>query len=238
METLADVLARDRRGDAPALAADGRTAQRYDYRRFLTTAWKAGNFLHKQGVRTGDTVAVVGAPRAQPVLAFLGASLLGAMTRFDPPTDVDARALVAPADELHRYDLPAGAQYVGYGDDPTDPAHWYWEKEVWSENPTMPPEPAAPDDPILDDGERTYSHADLLSGARWTRGYLSLSSDDRVVVRARLSHPGTVAAGVVAPLLVGAAIRLEPADEGVVVVESADAETDRSVRVEDVPLSA
>ena len=59
METLADVLARDRRSDAPALHAEGPTRQRYDYRRFLTTAWKAGNFLHKQGVRTGDTVAVV-----------------------------------------------------------------------------------------------------------------------------------------------------------------------------------
>ena len=251
METLADVLARDRRSDAPALVADGRTPQRYDYRRFLTTAWKAGNLLHKQGVRTGSTVGVVGAARAQPVLAFLGASLLGAVTRFDPPTAFDARLLVAPSDELDGYDLPAGAQRIGYGTDPADPAHWYWEQEVWSENPTMPPEPCAPADPILDDGERTYSHADLLVGARWTRDRLSLTPEDRVVVRAPLSTPGTIAAGVLAPLLVGGSIRLESGDGTTVAVADAtgDGENgtetgvestfdDRSVSVEDVPVTA
>lgn len=212
METLADVLARDRRSDAPALHAEGPTTQRYDYRRFLTTAWKTGNLLHKRGVRTGATVAVVPARRAQPVLTFLGASLLGAVTTFDPPREVAARALVAPTDRLGEYDVAPGTATVGYGADPEDPAHDYWEGGVWSENPTMPPEPASPDDPILADGDRRYTHADLLAGAAWTVDELSLSADDEVVVGAMPATPSALAAGVVAPLLAGASIRFDTDD--------------------------
>ncbi|WP_439025730.1 hypothetical protein [Haloarchaeobius sp. DT45] len=206
METLADVLARDRRSDAPALYATGAGIQRYDYRRFLTTAWKAGNFMHHHGVRTGATVAVVTEPRAQPVLAFLGASLLGAQTRFDPPATVDAKLLVAPTPRLDDFDVPAGTQRIGYGDDPEDPAYWYWEGGVWSENPTMPPEPCRPDDGILWTEDRVYTHADLLAGARQAVDALDLTGDERVAVRTPLADPRTVAAGVLAALLAGSEI--------------------------------
>ncbi|WP_435360811.1 AMP-binding protein [Haloarchaeobius sp. DFWS5] len=219
METLADVLARDRRSDAPALFVAGTAVQRYDYRRLLTTAWKAANFLHHQGVREGSTVAVVSERRAQPVLAFLGASLLGARTRFDWADEAtgtvaldDARVLVAPHDELASYALPAGAQYVGYGDDSTDPAHHYWEGEVWSENPTMPPEPCLPDTEILLAGTRGYSHTELLQWAETAHESLSLAGDEQVAVRTSLDDPRTLGAGVLAPLLAGSEI-LFPDDE-------------------------
>lgn len=218
MQTLADVLARDRRSDAPALHAEGPTRQRYDYRRFLTTAWKTGNLLHKRGVRTGAEVAVVPSPRAQPILTFLGASLLGAVTTFDPPREVAARAFVAPTDRLGEYDIAPGTATVGYGADPEDPAHDYWEGGVWSENPTMPPEPAAPSDPILDDGDRQYTHADLVSGAEWAVDELGLGADDRVVVEGQVGTPAVLAAGVLAPLVAGASIRLDGGDGDAVAV--------------------
>jgi len=219
METLADVLARDRRSDAPALHAEGPTRQRYDYRRFLTTAWKTGNLLHKRGVRTGAEVAIVPSPRAQPVLSFLGASLLGAVTTYDPPREVAARAFVAPTDRLGEYDIAPGTATVGYGSDPENPAHDYWEGGVWSENPTMPPEPAAPSDPILDDGDRRYTHADLLAGAEWAVGELGLTAEDTVVVRGPVATPAVLAAGIVAPLVAGASIRLDGGDENNVAVD-------------------
>jgi hypothetical protein len=216
MQTLADVLARDRRSDAPALSAEGPTTQRYDYRRFLTTAWKTGNLLHKRGVRTGATVAVVPSARAQPVLTFLGASLLGAVTTFDPPTEVAARAFVAPTDRLPEYDIAPGTATVGYGADPENPAHDYWEGGVWSENPTMPPEPTSPSDPILDDGDRQYTHADLVAGAEWAVEELDLSADDTVAVEGSVASPAVLAAGVIAPLVAGASIRLDGGDEDTV----------------------
>jgi hypothetical protein len=219
MQTLADVLARDRRSDAPALYAEGPTTQRYDYRRFLTTAWKTGNFLHKRGVRTGATVAIVPSARAQPVVTFLGASLLGAVTTFDPPTAVEARAFVAPTDRLGEYDIAPGTATVGYGADPEDPAHDYWEGGVWSENPTMPPEPTEPSDPILDDGDRQYTHADLLAGAEWAVDELSLTVDDAVVVGGSVASPAVLAAGVLAPLVVGTSIRLDGGADDTVAVE-------------------
>ncbi|MFD1644601.1 long-chain fatty acid--CoA ligase [Haloarchaeobius litoreus] len=219
MQTLADVLARERRGDAPALYAEGPTTQRYDYRRFLTTAWKTGNLLHKRGVRTGATVAIVPSARAQPVLTFLGASLLGAVTRFSPPRAVEARAFVAPTDRLAEYDIAPGTATVGYGADPESPAHDYWEGGVWSENPTMPPEPAAPSDPILDDGDRQYTHADLLAGATWAVEELGLAADDTVAVGGTVSSPPVIAAGILAPLVAGASIRLDGGDEEHVAVE-------------------
>ncbi|WP_267642696.1 hypothetical protein [Haloarchaeobius amylolyticus] len=223
METLADVLARDRRSDAPALTAAGDGVQRYDYRRFLTTAWKAGNFMHHHGVRTGSTVAVATEPRAQPVLAFLGASLLGAQTRFDPPPTVDAKLLVAPTARLDEYEVPPGTQRIGYGDDPEDPAYWYWEGGVWSENPTMPPEPCRPDDGILWTEERVYTHADLLAGARQARDALDLTGDERVAVRAPVADPRTIAAGVLGALLTGCEILFPgPAEEGDVAVATGE----------------
>ncbi|MFC4405584.1 AMP-binding protein [Haloarchaeobius iranensis] len=218
METLADVLARDRRSDAPALFADGPTTQRYDYRRFLTTAWKTGNLLHKRGVRTGAEVAIVPSPRAQPVLTFLGASLLGAVTTFDPPKAVEARAFVAPTDRLGEFDIAPGTATVGYGTDPENPAHDYWEGGVWSENPTMPPEPTAPSDPILDDGDRQYTHGDLVAGAEWAADELGLTAENTVVVSGRVASPAVLAAGVIAPLVAGASIRLDDGDEDAVAV--------------------
>ncbi|WP_256298499.1 hypothetical protein [Haloarchaeobius salinus] len=212
MQTLADVLARDRRSDAPALFAEGPTTQRYDYRRFLTTAWKTGNLLHKLGVRTGAEVAIVPSARAQPVLTFLGASLLGAVTTFDPSREVEARAFVAPTDRLGEYDIAPGTATIGYGADPENPAHDYWEGGVWSENPTMPPEPATPSDPILDDGDRRYTHADLLAGAEWAVDELALTAEDTVSVGGRVASPAVLAAGVIAPLVAGASTRLDGGD--------------------------
>ncbi|WP_435335073.1 hypothetical protein [Haloarchaeobius sp. TZWWS8] len=211
MKTLADVLARERRCEDPALfVSEG--PQRYNYHRLLTTAWKAANFLHHHGVREGTTVAVTPEHRAQPVLAFLGGSLLGARTRFVTGREADAKVLVAPYDKLDAFDLPAGTQRIGYGDDPTDPAHWYWEGDVWSENPTMPPEPSRPETEILVTDERGYSHADLLGWAQEARESLALAGDERVAVRARIVDARVLAAGVLAPLLAGSEI-LFPDDE-------------------------
>ncbi|WP_284013752.1 hypothetical protein [Halobaculum litoreum] len=85
---------------------------------------------------------------------------------------------------------------------------------MWSENPAFPPTFHDPADPVLrdPDADRTYSHAELLDGARDAAATLELDADSRVAVRAPLTDPRTVAAGVLAPLLVGGAVALPEGD--------------------------
>jgi hypothetical protein len=203
-DVLGDCVARERRSADPALR-DARSGRAYDYRRFCTTAWKAGNFLRHLGVRSGRRVGVAGdAPEA--VLTCYGAALLGAVVRFDPPEGFECRAVVAPTG-----DLPAaepGVERVTYGEEHEDPSVAYFERDVWSENPTMPPDRVAPDDDLLAPGDRTFTHGEVLAAAGDVADRWSLGAGDAVAVDAPLSEPGTVAAGLVAPVLAGGTVVL------------------------------
>ncbi|GAA0252505.1 hypothetical protein [Haladaptatus pallidirubidus] len=206
MDALGDLVARERRNDDPALAVPD--ARGYDYHRLCTTAWKTGNFFRHLGVREGVSVGVVAADSAQSVLGFLGAVLLGASVRFAPPRDIDARALLAPTDNVGDYELPPGGQYVGYGETPADPTVSHFETDVWSENPTFPETPVSPETTALT-GEKDISHEELLFGGKTVRERWEFESGDSVVVRAPLSDPRVVAGGIVAPLIAGAEIVLD-----------------------------
>lgn len=212
-QTLADVLARDRRSDhlAHLHAPSGRS---YDYRRFLTTAWKSGLFFRNEGVRGGMTVAIAGDPIPETVLSFLGAGLLGATVQFEPDTLTEGtKALVAPTARIREFDTAPGTRLVGYGEEPDDPAVSYWERDVWSENPTLPPDPIAPDDPLLRTDDATYSHADLLDAAVAVATDHDLGAGDEVVIRTPLTDPGTVV-GLLVPLVAGVTL-VVPDDETV-----------------------
>ncbi|WP_408958294.1 hypothetical protein [Natrinema sp. 74] len=211
--TVDDLLTRERRDDRTGLV--DATGREYDYHWLCTSSWKAGNFLRHAGVREDVTVGVVGdSPLA--LLAFLGTTLLEGTTRFDPPTDLadddEFRALVAPVETLDEYDLPRGAQRVGYGDAPDAPDVHHFDAGLWSENPSFPPLSIDPETAILTDGERTVSHGQVLEAARGVVEETGLEADDRVVVRAPLSDLRAVAAGVLAPLL-ARGVTVLPGDE-------------------------
>ncbi len=212
--TVGDLFARDRRTDRPALEdATGRT---YDTHWLCTSTWKAGNFLRHSGVREGVSVGVVGSgPMA--LLSFFGTALLEGTTRFDPPENLASeaagessaddgpyRAVVAPTSSVGDYRLPKGAQRIGYGDSSDDPAVQHFDKGLWSENPSFPPIDIAPETPLLTDGERTLTHGEIVESGREVVESYGLESGDRVVLRAPLSDPRAVAAGVIAPLLTDA----------------------------------
>ncbi|MDZ7746997.1 MAG: hypothetical protein U5K28_10990 [Halobacteriales archaeon] len=212
-QTLADVLARDRRSDH--LAHLHAPADRsYDYRRFLTTAWKSGLFFRNEGVRGGMRVAIAGDPIPETILSFLGAGLLGATVQFEPDTlTEETKILIAPTERLGEFDTTPGTRLVGYGTEPDDPAVSHWERDVWSENPTLPPDPVAPDDPLLRTDDATYSHADLLDSAVAIATEHNLGPGDEVVLRTPLTDPGTVV-GVLVPLVAEATL-VVPDDETV-----------------------
>jgi hypothetical protein len=212
MNVLGDLVSRDRRSDTPALIApaDGRE---YDYRRFCTTAWKVSSLFRHFGVRDGSTVALADDPRPEPILAFLGTALLGGIARFAPrDVELEARALVTPIERSHEYDLPPGSKQIVYGGPPDDPHAAYFEQDVWSENPTEPPDRVESEQPVLYEGT-THTHTDLLDTAQSVVDEWDLTASDVVTVHASLREPETIAAGIVAPLLVGGTILLPDSNE-------------------------
>ncbi|TYL38785.1 hypothetical protein CV102_09735 [Natronococcus pandeyae] len=238
METVDGLLTRDRRDDRTALV--DATGREFDVHWLCTTSWKAGNFLRHSGVREGVTVGVVGSgPLA--LLAFFGTTLLEGTTRFDPPTDLtddaDFRTLVAPTEDIGSYELPPGAQRVCYGDDPDEPGVHHFDAGLWSENPSFPPLSIDPETALLTDGNRWVTHEEALEAAREVVDAHGLETGDRVVVRASLSDPRAVVAGVIAPLLAESVIVLtegEHADEDVV-TEDGDGRGEIAVSSEPVP---
>ncbi|SIQ94013.1 hypothetical protein SAMN05421858_0882 [Haladaptatus litoreus] len=206
MDALSDLVARERRSDDPVLSVPD--SRGYDYHRLCTTAWKTGNFFRHLGVRDGVTVGIVPSSSAQSILGFLGATLLGASVRFDPPRDIDARVLLAPTETVGDYELPPGGQYVGHGEKPADPTVSHFETDVWSENPTFPETALSPETIALT-GERDVSHAELLATGSAVCDRWNLEPGDSVVVRAPLSDPRVVAGGIIAPLVGGAEIVLD-----------------------------
>lgn len=236
METIGELVARDRRSRDLALRAAVGATPEYDYYQFCTTAQKTGNFLRHFGVGSGKTVAVATGPGGAPLLALFGAARLGARTRFDPPRSVDARVLIAPAEAIDAYDLPAGRRRIAYGGEPSDPSVERFASGVWSENPACPilPEVTA-ESTALVDGDRSYAHAALLDAA--ARVADRLDSDDEVAIRAALSRPETIVAGVLAPLSVGATIvRPNGEERGTVAVTDGDAPEPRSIALSTVSI--
>jgi len=241
MDKLGDLVTRERRSDDIALVAP-RENRRYDYHRFCTTAWKTGNFWRRRGVHADATVAVADDPEPEAVFSFLGAALLGARTGFGLPTArgddadaLDARVVAAPSEEVGDYEVAPGCQRVGYGGPPDDPAVAHFERDVWSENPAFPETPVESEAVALVAGDDEFSHADLLTAARAVADDWDLEPGDEVAVRAPLAAPGTVVAGVVAPLLAGAAICFPDGEEtGDFAVADGDAPEESVVRPEEV----
>ncbi len=225
MDVLGDAIARDRRSDSTALSAPA-VGRRYDYRRFCTSAWKVGNFLRHVGVRNGAGVAVADDPLPEPVLTLYGAASLGAVVSFAPPEAVgrEVRALVVPAADAGRYSFGPETKQVVYGDPPTEPTVSYFERDVWSENPTEPPDHVDPDDPLFRTVDSSYTHAETLRAARTVIDRHGIGADDTVAVRGPLAEPTTVIAGLVAPIVAGAALSIGTDADGALVVGGAESD--------------
>ena len=158
-----------------------------------------------------DAIGFLGA--AEPLLAILGAASVGATVDVTPKEPVESRALVAPA--WRPSETAPRCSTLAYGGPPEDPAVVHFEAELWSENPTAPPEPVAATDPALRADGETYSHETLLAVAENVVAEHGLDETNRVLLSASLTDPGALVAGVLAPLSVGATVVLpDEADDG------------------------
>jgi len=185
--TVDELFTRELRDDRIGLV--DATGREYDYHWLCTSSWQAGNFLRHAGVREDVTVGVVGdGPLA--LLAFFRDDA----TRGDHPFRAADRPRgrgrlsgprCARLGSFEEYDLPRGAQRVGYGSKPDAPDVHHFDAGIWTENPSFPPLAIDSETAILSDGERTVTHGDLLEAARAVLEETGLETDDRVVVRAR-----------------------------------------------------
>lgn len=215
MDTVGEIVARERRTREPALRARTGVNLRYDYYQFCTTAQKTGNFFSHRGVRAGETVAVVESESGAPLLALFGAALLGARVRFDPPRETDARLLVAPGEEIEEYVLPTGASRLAYTGEARAGVESFGES-VWSENPACPTPPEVdPDTPLLETDGGTHTHGELLAATERVVDRWGIEPGTEVAIRAPLAHPGAVVAGILAPLSAGGVIVFPGPDEAV-----------------------
>jgi len=245
-DVLGDLVARERRSDAVALRVDA-TGREISYRDFCTTAWKAGHALSHCGVHPGARVALAPDPALQPLLTLFGAACLGARVTFD--AEAAARAVLVPADREGDVERRPGRTVVVYGDAPDDPGVTHWERTVWSENPVRPPGERDADEVVLegekhrsagsrlaaDDAESTvYTHREVLTAAARVVDAAGLDADTSVGLRAPLTDPRAVVAGVVAPLSVGGTVVLpeEASDADVLVGDGSE----RGFDVADVSL--
>lgn len=227
MDVLGDAIRRDRRSDRTALRAPA-VGRSYDYRRFCTSAWKTGNFLRHLGVRSGAAVAIADDPVPEPVIAFFGAALLGGVVQFAPPTggDEGVRAHVLPASELGRRDSGSSTKRIAYGDDPGDPTVAYFERDVWSENPTEPPDSVAGADTLLRTPAAEYTHREAIEAAEGVVESYDLGADDQVVVDGSFENPTVVVAGLIVPIVAGGAIALGADTTSALVVGGPESDVD------------
>ena len=239
-ETLKELIAAAKDREGTVLDAAERSAP-YSYREFATNCFKAGNLLGHYGVHPGATVTVAVGPKeapgdggaddgetsdggsgedaigflgaAEPLLAILGGASVGATVDVTPAEPVESRALVAPA--WRPSETAPRCSTLAYGGPPEDPAVAHFEAELWSENPTAPPEPVAATDPALRADGESYSHETLLAVAGDVVADHGLDETSRVLLSASLTDPGALVAGVLAPLSVGATVVLpDGADDG------------------------
>lgn len=221
METVADLVAAGRDRDGVALSVPGRVTD-YRYNDVCTNVWKTGNLLRHYGLRAGAAATVAVGPKqpdgretlgwldtVDPLLGLLGAAQLGATLDLDPATDtvVEGRVFLLPDEWVDEYEAGPGTSRVAYGGPPEDSGVVHFERERWSENPMQPPDPPGAADELL----AGYTHGDLVGAAQRVADEYGLGEEDRVALAAPLagsgrSVAGTLAGGILAPMLAGAAV--------------------------------
>jgi hypothetical protein len=220
METLKDLAAAAKGRNGTVIDAADR-ATPYSYDEFGTNSFKAGNLLGHYGVHPGGTVAVVVGPKdppsdgaapaaipdsADPLLALFGGVSVGATVDLTPREPVDARALVRP--DWQEMAVEPQCSVLAYGGPPTAPSITHFEQELWSENPTEPPEPVESDNSAVRVGGETFTHAHLLAVSRAVVESHGIDETSRVLLATGLAEPGALVAGVLAPLVSGGTILL------------------------------
>lgn len=204
MESIGELATLNRHGRAVALQTDGRVYSQAD---LSSTVSQVTNFFSYLGVTGGGTVEIDPSTAPENVISFLATARLGALADFEPTGGGDV--VVVPADREDEFEGGDGTKLVVYGGEPHSPHSFPWETTVWSETPVPYTVRGTPDDPVLATEAAPLRHRDLLDAAENVVEEYDIDEDTTVALRAPLVEPGSVIAGVVAPLSVGATVALD-----------------------------
>ena len=226
--TLAALVAGAREHEGVAIDVPERTAP-YSYQEVCTNSWKAANLLDYYGAHPGGRVGLAVGPKpvdadtsdregvldsAEPLLAMLGGALLEARVLvLETPGTVETDAFVRPAGAgwSDRYPAQPGVSTLAYGGPPEAADVHHFETQLWSQNPSPPPERPDPETPALEAGGSpgtAYGHGTLVRTARAVAERESFEPGLRVELAADVREPGALVAGVLAPLSAGATVVL------------------------------
>lgn len=209
MDVLGDLAVREQWSRTPAVRAPGRVYTHHD---LYTSVRKVATFFAYFGAGSGGHVDIE--PEAQPetVLALLGATRVGAVANLTPTGE--GQIIVTPADKEDQYELAPGQNGIVYDGYPNSPGFVEWELDVWDGSArTGPRLETARGDAALRTKDRTYSHGELLDAADRVIEEYDVDEDTEVAIRAPMGNPGTIAAGVVAPLKVGGTVVFPATDD-------------------------
>lgn len=225
METVKDLLRARQDREEPAVTSNTRVSD-YSYEGLVTDVWKAANLFSHYGVHRGGTVTVAGRTDSNrpvwnsgvvhPLVAILGAMTVGASVSFPKRSRTESDVLVAPVESIDSYSTGPGCTVLTYGEPPESADVTGFESALWSENAVEPPEPLSSGTTAMSLDGRQLSHASLIDAAKRLRTAYDL--DESATLRS-LPHPvevGSVAAGIIAPILVGATIAIDPPGQDVV----------------------
>ncbi len=236
--TLVDLLSSNADTDAVALGAPAAGEQVYTYDRLATTSRSTATVLAAAGLDADSFIAIAPAPAAETVIGFLGAAILGARVRFSGPARAPVDAVFGPTDTVRRYQVPDDALRIGFGERSEDDRIRHFARAVWRAEDALPDAPVLPTTTVLSDGNAAYTHRRLIRTGQAVIAARGITPDTELAVRAPLTDPRTIAAGLIAPLLAGATIRF-PTDEtpaGDLAVTDTHAPEHRLLLLMDVPL--
>lgn len=238
MSTLRDLVGDCVDREGRAIGAPEAGEQVYTYERLATTTYSLAAALADRGVDEDSLVALAPAEAPETIVGLLATTILGARARFSGPARAPVDALIGPVDLVGRYEIPDDAARIGFGSRPDLPAIEHFGRLVWKAADTPPEAPVLPTTRALSDGEYVYSHRALLRAGHAVIDARDLTPEMTVVVRAALTDPRTVAAGIVAPLMAGSTVRF-PVDNrshGDLAITDDDAPERRLLLTFDVPL--
>ena len=238
MRTVLDILDSLPDVTQPAVGIPSAGDRVYTYDQLDSMVTTLGGTLQSYGLSPESLVAIAPTARSEMVISTLAVLATGATVRVSPPAKAPVDAVVGPSDVVSQYIAPSDALELVY--DTASDGQLDYKEAVTQTADTLRTTAVRPNTTALTDGEITATHADLAETVS------SLSADDRfttgaeVMIRAPLTDPRTIAAGVLTPLAAGCTLRPASGDGivGDLAVTLNRAPEDRLFLIVDVPFDA
>jgi len=235
MQNIGDLVAEGREREG-SLFEPAERATPFSYRDFCTNAWKVGNLLRHYGVRegAGSPSSPDQRPRGRRTNRAGSASHPTRSRRsWALPSTAPSSTWTRPAPSSRRYSSHRTPGWTTTSAGPARSPSPTAARRRTRGSPTsnakpgartlQPPGEFGPENAVLA-ADRTYTHGDLLAASHRVVAEYDLTAEDRIALRAPVTEPGTIVAGLLAPMRAGATVLLGNGETGTVAVAAEDVE--------------